>query len=114
VTRRKKIHLLKVLGWLLAGTTVQAASISPAAKSFIEKQCAECHDTETKKGGLDLATLEYSPGDKANFATWVKVHDCVEAAENATEEKSSAGQTLGGTSRSRQKHECQQKRQQRC
>jgi hypothetical protein len=93
---------------------VQAASISPAAKSFIEKHCAECHDTETKKGGLDLATLEYSPGDKANFATWVKVHDRDEAAELPPKKKARQGKTLGGTRRSRQKHECQQKRQQRC
>lgn len=85
--QRKRIHFLAALSWLLAGTTLPAAPISPPAKSFIEKHCSECHDTETKKAGLDLATLEYSLPDKANFATWVKVHDRVEAGEMPPKKK---------------------------
>lgn len=82
-----RIFFLAALSGLLAGTTLQAASASPTAKSFIEKHCLECHDTETKKGGLDLGTLEYLPEDKANFALWVKVHDRVEAGEMPPKKK---------------------------
>jgi hypothetical protein len=66
-----------------------AALISPVhgspiffeASAFVEKHCAECHDGETKKAGLDLTALQYDPEDKANFGIWVKVHDRVKAGE---------------------------------
>src|SRR3954447_9844016 len=48
---------------------------------FIGKHCVECHDAETKKGGLDLVALKFNPGEPANFATWVTIHDRVSAGE---------------------------------
>ena len=39
--------------------------------AFFEARCVDCHDSETKKGGLDLTTLKL---DAAGFETWVKVH----------------------------------------
>ena len=45
---------------------------------FLEKHCFECHDTETKKGGLDLTTLHY---DAAKPEKWVLLHDAVAAGE---------------------------------
>ncbi len=41
----------------------------------------ECHDTETKKGGLDLSSLKFDPASPANFEEWVKVYDKVKADE---------------------------------
>lgn len=87
MTRRKTIPFLAALSWLIAGTTLQAASIFPAAKSFIENNCADCHDGTTKEGGLDLTVLQFEPEDKANFATWVKVHDRVKAGEMPPKKK---------------------------
>ena len=46
--------------------------------AFFEEHCVECHDSETKKGGLDLTTLKL---DAAGFETWVKVHDRVCSGE---------------------------------
>jgi hypothetical protein len=67
--------------------TSRGAELFPAAKTFIEENCADCHDSETKKSGLDLTTLPYDPEDKANFAMWVKVHDRVKAGEMPPKKK---------------------------
>src|SRR5579863_6490338 len=48
---------------------------------FVAKHCVECHDADTKKAGLDLTALKFDLADRANFATWVTVHDRVCAGE---------------------------------
>src|SRR5688572_23774125 len=72
---------------VLLALVSDAFALLPEAKSFIEKHCAECHDTQTKKAGLDLTTLDYSAEDKTNFGTWVKVHDRVKAGEMPPKKK---------------------------
>ena len=57
------------------------------AMQFIGKYCADCHDDQTLKAGLDLTHLEFKPNDDANFATWVKVHDRVNAGEMPPKKK---------------------------
>ena len=59
----------------------------PEAKAFIENNCADCHDGLTKEANLDLTALQFEPEDKANFATWVKVHDRVKAGEMPPKKK---------------------------
>jgi hypothetical protein len=76
----KRILVSAILSWLLV-SPLGAASIPPDVKVFIEKHCVECHDTETKKGGLDLSALPFDPEDKANFGIWVKALDRVKAGE---------------------------------
>jgi mono/diheme cytochrome c family protein len=85
--RRKNIPVLVALSWLLAGTTLQGASLFPDAKSFIEKNCADCHDATTKEAGLDLTALQLETEDKSNFETWIKVHDRVKAGEMPPKKK---------------------------
>ena len=51
------------------------------------RYCSTCHNDADKKGGLDLTSLKYDPGDPANFSTWVKVHDRVQAGEMPPKEK---------------------------
>jgi hypothetical protein len=51
------------------------------AMQLIGKYCADCHDDQALKAGLDLTHLAFKPNDDANFATWVKVHDRVKAGE---------------------------------
>jgi len=48
---------------------------------FLETHCFDCHDAETKKGGLDLTTLKEDMDDPGAFAAWVKVHDRVREGE---------------------------------
>jgi hypothetical protein len=55
-----------------------AAALAAEPRVFLEKHCFECHDAETKKGGLDLTTLRY---DAAKPEKWVLLHDAVAAGE---------------------------------
>lgn len=77
---------LLVLSGLFASAS-NASAFLPNAKSFLDQNCAECHDSETKKAGLDLTALRYLPEDEANFGTWVKVHDRVESGEMPPKKK---------------------------
>ena len=45
--------------------------------AFLERHCYECHDSESKKGGLDLTLLKLQPDQPSNFNAWVKVHDAL-------------------------------------
>ncbi|MBL9144881.1 MAG: DUF1592 domain-containing protein [Verrucomicrobiaceae bacterium] len=49
--------------------------------TFLDKHCTECHDSEVKKGGLDLTSLKFDLNDPALFEKWVKVHHSVEDGE---------------------------------
>jgi len=46
--------------------------------AFFEKYCFECHDRETRKGGLDLTTLHY---DAAKPEKWIQVYDAIADGE---------------------------------
>ncbi len=48
---------------------------------FTTASCVDCHDGETKKGGLDLTTLTWNPAEKGNAARWEKIHDRVDRGE---------------------------------
>jgi mono/diheme cytochrome c family protein len=73
--------------WLvLAGShafpvTGNAAALAPAWRTFILDHCADCHDDEMRKAGLNLVDFEFRPDDEASLATWVRVHDRVKAGE---------------------------------
>lgn len=57
----------------------------PAA--FFEQHCTDCHDAADKKGGLDLTALALRLNDRANFATWEKVHDRIASGEMPPKKK---------------------------
>ncbi|HWD00225.1 MAG TPA: DUF1592 domain-containing protein [Candidatus Sulfopaludibacter sp.] len=61
--------------------TANAAIPFAGAEPFIQKNCAGCHSGSAPAAHLDLAKLSYEPANPDNFATWVKVHDRVSAAE---------------------------------
>src|SRR5579862_144130 len=76
---------------MVQGTTsiaLPAAATAPSKlRVFIDNHCVECHDADSKKGGLDLTSLEFdleSPGD---FARWVNVHDRVASGEMPPKKK---------------------------
>jgi hypothetical protein len=48
------------------------------AAPFFEKYCFDCHDAESKKGGLDLSALRM---ESAQTAEWIKIYDAVVQAE---------------------------------
>ena len=59
---------------ILPLTTIAAAE----PRVFLEKHCYECHDKETKKGGLDLESLG---SEKQQLDRWIKIHDVVADGE---------------------------------
>lgn len=56
-------------------------TLASPLRSFVENHCVGCHDGASKKGGLDLESLAFEPGDARNFAALVKVLDRVNAGE---------------------------------
>ena len=48
---------------------------------FLKTHCFECHDAESKQGGLDLTSLKVELSNADNFAKWVKIHDRIESGE---------------------------------
>ena len=71
---------------ILALTFLAASGAAPAppfagADTFIQQNCAFCHNSPKAVGHLDLVNLNYEPSNADNFATWVKVHDRVSAGE---------------------------------
>src|SRR5688572_15306235 len=71
-----------------AASSTSAATFGEAdMASFTDRYCSSCHNDVDKEGGLDLTTLKYNPNDAANFLTWVKVHDRVQAGEMPPKEK---------------------------
>ena len=74
--RLKRLSLFALI--FLAANVVQGAPPPlPKWQPFFEKHCNECHDGETKKGGLDLTSMEWKPDESKNFEAWVKVFDRV-------------------------------------
>jgi len=58
-----------------------------ALEPFFEKHCVECHDAESKKGGLDLSGLKQRLEDRDNFSHWEKVHDVIANREMPPKKK---------------------------
>src|SRR2546426_2153615 len=70
------MRVLARFSLLLAVTgPVMAGDVPLAVLQFVENNCVECHDTDTKKGGLDLTALKFDPANSTNFSRWVLVHD---------------------------------------
>ena len=66
--------------FLLALSPALFAAPLPS-REFLETHCFDCHDAETKKGGLDLTALKLDLTDANSFSKWVDVHDRVRAGE---------------------------------
>jgi hypothetical protein len=74
--------------FLIAFVTFGATAMAtPATVVFIEQYCADCHDTETKKGGLDLTSLAWDVEKRENFEEWVKVFDLTTKGEMPPKKK---------------------------
>jgi mono/diheme cytochrome c family protein len=91
MTRRLKFIAILALilsGWWAAHPkpqNVDADARPPRntadARAFLEAHCYACHDSQTKKGNLDLTALNFDFADAKTFATWVRVHDRVRDGE---------------------------------
>ncbi|HEX4795271.1 MAG TPA: DUF1592 domain-containing protein [Humisphaera sp.] len=73
-------RLVFIIGLCLTASLACAATDTDI-RPFLQKNCAECHDADAKKGGLDLGALRLDLRDPASFAEWVKVNDRVVSGE---------------------------------
>src|SRR5258706_3806891 len=73
---------------LLSIVFVSLARAAAAPNAFIEQYCADCHDGDSKKGGLDLTALAWELDKRENFDEWVKVVDLMDKGEMPPKKKS--------------------------
>lgn len=81
---RCRIPLGLLIGPILALSSLAGASELPQRGqivAFTEKHCLACHDSATKKGGLDLQSLSTDLSEKKFAARWQEIHDRVVAGE---------------------------------
>jgi hypothetical protein len=64
-----------------------AAEAPPSCRQFLDAHCADCHDAESKKGGLDLAKLKFDLASPTNFSEWALVYDRVSNGEMPPKKK---------------------------
>jgi mono/diheme cytochrome c family protein len=69
-----------VAATLLCGVSIADEPAIKGSAEFFDQFCGECH-YEDQSGGLDLSILTFDPGNRDNFATWVRVFDRVAAGE---------------------------------
>jgi hypothetical protein len=70
---------------LLVLAPIACAAMTPGA--WIEEYCADCHDADSKKGGLDLTALPWELDNRTHFDEWVKVVDLVAKGEMPPKKK---------------------------
>ncbi len=58
-----------------------SAAFAQLPEAFFKQHCYECHDADSKQGGLDLTSFKVELSNADNFATWVKIHDRIESGE---------------------------------
>src|SRR5207249_623453 len=66
---------------------VENSLFAAEPRKFFETHCYECHDTDTRKGNLDLTALRTDFADAETFSRWVKVHDRIVAGEMPPKKK---------------------------
>ena len=74
--------LLSLLALVWTLLSVSASSVPPPkVETFVQNNCVECHDADTKKGGLDLSSLDFDLHNTQTFSHWVTVLDRVSSGE---------------------------------
>jgi cytochrome c553 len=59
-------------------SAARAGDPSLRAQEFFADHCVVCHDSGTKKAGLDLTALSWKPNDSETCNLWIKVFDKVD------------------------------------
>ena len=79
--RRSACCMGVVVICVLVMRSLPAAEVPRDVKAFFEKHCLECHDPQSKRGGLDLTTQAVNLGDSPTLLRWVRLHDRVLSGE---------------------------------
>lgn len=73
-----KIRLANLAVLVLGGVVLQCFVAAAEPRAFFEKHCVNCHDSETKKGGLDLESIG---SEHEQLDRWIRIHDVLETGE---------------------------------
>lgn len=79
----------------LLSAQVVTATDDPV-RVFLERHCTECHDADSKKGGLNLEGLKNAVQDPATVPLWSKVYDRFLAGEMPPPKKKAAPEPEAG------------------
>ncbi len=82
---KRSISLTSSALWLSAA--LLQAEPWAALQPLFQRHCTDCHDAETKKGGLDLTRLSADLSAPADFTAYVKIHDRLAAGEMPPQDK---------------------------
>ena len=66
---------------VLIAQSLSAGEVPGEVQAFFEKHCFECHDQQSKKGGMDLTSQALDLVDTTTFLRWVRLHDRVQSDE---------------------------------
>ena len=66
---------------IFACRSLSAVEVPGDVRAFFEKHCTECHDQQSRKGGLDLTTPTVDLADAPTLLRWVRLHDRVLSGE---------------------------------
>jgi hypothetical protein len=58
-----------------------SAEVPGEVAALVKAHCVDCHSGEKPEAGLDLTEVKFDLADQRAFATWVRVHDQLEAGE---------------------------------
>jgi hypothetical protein len=79
-------RFIPVITLALAGAAY-GASAPAALTAFLDTHCVECHDSDVKKGGLDLAGLNFDLADGSVLRQWQHVFERVRDGEMPPKKK---------------------------
>ncbi|MEX2212617.1 MAG: DUF1592 domain-containing protein [Phycisphaeraceae bacterium] len=77
----RTLLIAAVLFCLPAHSRAESPRAPESVNAFLSNQCLDCHDSATKKGGLDLETLSRDLSAKGAIDKWILIHDRVESGE---------------------------------
>jgi hypothetical protein len=83
----RRLIVVPLLATSCALRSLSAAEPPAKLRTFIQAYCLECHDTDSKKGGLELSSLKFDLTNPQDFAHWVSVMDRVTAGEMPPKKK---------------------------
>ncbi len=66
-----------LLTFSVLATGASSASVPKPLGAYLDAHCVECHDPDTRKGGLDLASLKFEFSDADTFHKWQRVFERV-------------------------------------
>ncbi len=72
---------LRLLSLCVLSASPLLAAVPSEVSTFLDQHCLECHDADVKKGGLDLASLDFDLKNADTLHHWVRIFDRVHAGE---------------------------------